>query len=76
MIVDREECPNCGSIYSIHYKDEENREECPNCGSIYSTHYKDEETGEAPTFCPFCGECLEDWDPDTENELWEEEYDE
>ena len=52
------------------------REECPNCGSIYSIHYKDEETGEAPSFCPFCGECLEDWDPDTENELWEEEYDE
>lgn len=51
------------------------KEECPNCLSIWTIKYRDDETGEAPTFCPFCGECLEDWgDPD--EELLDEEWDE
>ena len=52
----------------------EHTEECPNCDSKWYLKYKDADTGESPTFCPFCGECLEDWE--AEDDLWIDEDDE
>lgn len=52
----------------------EEDDECQNCGSKWTIKYRDDETGERPSFCPFCGECLEDWgDEDDELDYLDDE---
>lgn len=41
---------------------------CENCDSKFTIKYIEEETDSDPTFCPFCGEMMLDYDFDDEDE--------